>query len=234
MVPADVSWSHATNTLSALDGALASSVAFIEADLSFDDGLVFMAHDPDDVPSRAARQDAAFPAWMSRLLTNTSTATCPGVKLDFKSAQAVHLVVTHLETLAMNTPVWLNADVLVGPRGRSPPAHDARQFIRECLRLPSAVPSLGWTTGPPGHPLGYTSHMIDEMTTLCKASQLMDVHVTFPVRAVDALAAPPEIHRLLDTSPFWTVTVWCGPEGANRDDILNAFDPRRTYVDVHP
>jgi hypothetical protein len=48
-------------------------------------------------------------------------------------------------------PLFLNADVLVGPRGKTPSFHgrEVHNFIELCKSVPNAVLSLGWTTSEP-------------------------------------------------------------------------------------
>jgi len=47
--------------------------------------------------------------------------------------------------VASTPPVWLNADVLVGP-GRKPTRFDPERFIRQCaVARPDDTLSLGWT-----------------------------------------------------------------------------------------
>jgi hypothetical protein len=47
--------------------------------------------------------------------------------------------------VASTPPVWLNADILVGP-GRKPTRFDPERFIRQCaVARPHDTLSLGWT-----------------------------------------------------------------------------------------
>ncbi|RKO92994.1 hypothetical protein BDK51DRAFT_41240 [Blyttiomyces helicus] len=238
MQPANCTWSHATNTATALVAVVASGVDYVEADVSFADGVAFMAHDAHEAPTVDDRAARALPSWFGHWPRSGHSPA--GVKLDFKSPQAVPIAIDWL--VAGGAPpgasIWLNADVLRGPRGRVP-VHDPARFVDECRRLVSggAVVSLGWTTGDvedDGASIGYDSGMIDAMLALCADdTALVKAHVTFAMRAIDLLATRAEdIGRLLRPSPRWTLTVWRGREGADRAAINARFDPARTYIDI--
>jgi hypothetical protein len=64
--------------------------------------------------------------------------------------------------------------------------------------------------------------------------ELMNRHITFPVRACLALASLPQLHRLLNQGTMFSLTVWHGAEGctrAQRDRLVSEFGDR-LYVDV--
>lgn len=46
----------------------------------------------------------------------------------------------------MNYPIWINADILPGPKKANTKPVDADDFLKGCRQLPNATLSIGWTT----------------------------------------------------------------------------------------
>jgi hypothetical protein len=154
---------------------------------------VIMCHPP------AVDSDLTFDQFFKRVFLAVKAGRRVGLKLDFKDADAVlpcvrllrdsnvgihdaSYVGAHASTRTM--PLWLNADVIRGPGGRSP--IPGEQFVARCLEhCPSATLSLGWTTS--GTPrLGYSRRMVDEMRAL---TANVRAHVTFAPSAAHLFAS---------------------------------------------
>ncbi|KAI9327382.1 hypothetical protein BDR26DRAFT_952949 [Obelidium mucronatum] len=241
--PMDVAWKHGVNSLDALADAAAGGGGgvFVEADVSFGSGATgatgaFMAHPPQTSGPPLA-------AWLAQ--ASALNASVRAIKLDFKAPAACASLAQALSlSLFAVSPgaLWLNADILQGPRG-SPPVFDAAAFVAACAALTrrGAVLSVGWTTGPvaadaDADDLGYSPTMVDAMLAVCRSHNLLTAQVTFPVRACDALASVGEMRRLLEASNQWSLTIWHGKEGVTAEQelqIRNTFDPQRTFLDIY-
>uniref|UniRef100_A0A3B3TZG7 Family with sequence similarity 151 member B n=1 Tax=Poecilia latipinna TaxID=48699 RepID=A0A3B3TZG7_9TELE len=133
-------WSHAVNSRNALAQALSPS-HMIEADVimrAHDPMEPIMAHPPD------TDSDITLKEWLEKVKMNSK-----GIKLDFKSLEAVSPSLALLEDLLAepDRPLWINADVLSGPNGWTAPV-DFQAFLSLVSGLPAqTVLSLGWTTG---------------------------------------------------------------------------------------
>ncbi|XP_031953483.1 protein FAM151B isoform X2 [Corvus moneduloides] len=137
---AAVRWFHAANSRARAAEAARSDVHMVEADVLLRGGRgdPILAHPPD------TDSDITLQEWLAEMVS-----TNKGIKLDFKSLGAVGPSLELLSRLrrALERPVWLNGDVLPGPRGGRPPL-DARAFLAAVASsCPAATLSLGWTTG---------------------------------------------------------------------------------------
>ncbi|XP_043967592.1 protein FAM151B isoform X3 [Gambusia affinis] len=134
-------WSHAVNSRNALVQALSGPSHMIEADViirDHDPMEPIMAHPPD------TDSDITLKEWLEKV-----KMTSKGIKLDFKSLEAVSPSLALLEDLLAEPerPLWINADILSGPSGRTAPV-DFQAFLSLVSSLPAqTVLSLGWTTG---------------------------------------------------------------------------------------
>uniref|UniRef100_A0A3B3YP73 Uncharacterized protein n=1 Tax=Poecilia mexicana TaxID=48701 RepID=A0A3B3YP73_9TELE len=134
-------WSHAVNSRNALAQALSGPSHMIEADVimrAHDPMEPIMAHPPD------TDSDITLKEWLEKVKMNSK-----GIKLDFKSLEAVSPSLALLEDLLAepDRPLWINADVLSGPNGWTAPV-DFQAFLSLVSGLPAqTVLSLGWTTG---------------------------------------------------------------------------------------
>jgi hypothetical protein len=154
---------------------------------------VIMCHPPD------VDSDLSFEQFFKQVFLAVKAGRRVGLKLDFKDADAVlpclrlmrdsnvgihdaSYVGAHAATRTM--PLWLNADVVRGPGGRTP--IPGKEFVESCLEhCPSATLSLGWTHS--GTPLlGYTKKMIAEMAALAAD---VPTHVTFAPSAAHLYAS---------------------------------------------
>ncbi|XP_054467615.1 protein FAM151B [Anoplopoma fimbria] len=174
---AEVRWSHAVNSRSRLTEALTGPSHMIEADVIIrgrDPKEPIMAHPPD------TDSDITLKEWLQGVKDYDK-----GIKLDFKSLEAVSPSVILLEEVLaqQHRPVWINADILAGPEGQANPL-DPQAFLSSVKTLPAyTVLSLGWTTGWTAGTdnAGYTWDMVCVMEEICRA---LNHPVTFPVRAV--------------------------------------------------
>ncbi|NWY67228.1 F151B protein, partial [Erithacus rubecula] len=188
-----------------------------------------LAHPPD------TDSDITLQEWLACM-----AGTDKGIKLDFKSLAAVGPSLELLGRLgpAPARPVWLNGDVLPGPRGSCAPL-DARAFLGAVTSAcPDATLSLGWTTAC--HPglvpcvsPGYQWPMVQEMSQLCHP---LSQPVTFPVRAALLPGSIPQLQWLLQQSHRYSLTVWAGKEDVySVEDLLlirENFDKSRVYYDI--
>ncbi|XP_039552284.1 protein FAM151B isoform X3 [Passer montanus] len=148
------------------------------------DGEPILAHPPD------TDSDITLQEWLAQM-----GSTSKGIKLDFKSLAAVG---PSLELLGqagqgLDAPVWLNGDILPGPRGGCAPL-DARAFLGAVTSsCPEATLSLGWTTGC-HRGQGYEWPLVQEMWRLCHP---LSQPVTFAVRAALVPGSVPQLQWLL-------------------------------------
>ncbi|NWI44880.1 F151B protein, partial [Picathartes gymnocephalus] len=188
-----------------------------------------LAHPPD------TDSDITLQEWLAQM-----GGTDKGIKLDFKSLAAVGPSLELLGQLGqpLDRPVWLNGDILPGPRGTCVPL-DAHAFLGAVTSsCPDATLSLGWTTGcHPGQvpclSPGYEWAMVQEMSQLCHP---LSQPITFAVRAVLVPGSIPQLQWLLQQSHRYTLTVWTGKEDVySVEDLLlirENFDKSRVYYDI--
>ncbi|NWX53693.1 F151B protein, partial [Promerops cafer] len=188
-----------------------------------------LAHPPD------TDSDITLQEWLALM-----GSTNKGIKLDFKSLAAVGPSLELLGQVGqpLDSPVWLNGDVLPGPRGSCAPL-DARAFLGAVTSsCPDATLSLGWTTGchqgqAPCVSPGYAWPAVREMSRLCRP---LSQRVTFAVRAALVPGSVPQLRWLLQQSRRYSLTVWTGKEDMySVEDLLlirENFDKSRVYYDI--
>ncbi|XP_061842565.1 protein FAM151B [Nerophis lumbriciformis] len=215
-------WCHAVNSRSRLNKALNGPTHMIEADILMrgcDPKEPIMAHPPD------TDSDITLKEWLERVRLHNK-----GVKLDFKSLEAVSLSTSMLQEVLsqVRVPVWVNADILTGPGGQKAPL-EPQAFLSIVRTLPSnVVLSIGWTTGwtaGTDNP-GYSWDMVHEMEAICRGLKHL---VTFPVRAALLAKSVSQLTWLLQESNRYSLTVWTG-----QNDTFTIQDllPYRTQMDV--
>ncbi|XP_034027139.1 protein FAM151B [Thalassophryne amazonica] len=225
----EVRWAHAVNTRSRLKEALSGPTHMLEADVILNGVFPrepIMAHPP------ATDSDITLREWLQAVKVHNK-----GIKLDFKSLEAVALSVALLQEVLseLNFPIWVNADVLQGPGGTACPL-DPRAFLVAVERLPPhAVLSLGWTalwTAGTDNP-GYSWVMVKQMQELCRE---VKHPVTFPVCAALMARSFSQLKWLLQQSDRYTLTVWTGRSDELRlQDLVSyrkEFDVSRIYYDL--
>ncbi|XP_040010103.1 protein FAM151B isoform X1 [Xiphias gladius] len=226
---AEIKWSHAVNSRRRLTEALAGPTHMIEADIimrSHDPKEPIMAHPPD------TDSDITLKEWLEGVKAHDK-----GIKLDFKSLEAVSPSVVLLEEVLadLSRPLWINADILSGPGGRARPL-EPQAFLSAVRTLPTdTVLSLGWTTGwTAGADIpGYSWDMVHVMEEICKT---LKNPVTFPVRAALLAQSFSQLTWLLQQSDRYTLTVWTGQNDTFiPEDLLpykKEIDISRIYYDL--
>ncbi|XP_037115444.1 protein FAM151B isoform X1 [Syngnathus acus] len=219
---AELRWSHAVNSRSKLTEALQGPTHMIEADIivrGYDPKEPVMGHPPD------TDSDITLKEWLECVTLHDK-----GIKLDFKSLEAVSLSVALLQQalVQMTSPVWVNADILPGPGIPNKPL-EPQAFLAAVKSLPTnIVLSLGWitkwTTGTDNP--GYSWEMVHEMQDICRGLEHL---VTFPVRAALLAQSVSQLAWLLQQSDRYSLTVWTGQNDKFKvEDLL----PYRTCFDV--
>jgi len=230
-----ITWSHATNSHQELAEALTDGTMMIEADVSIGpNGEPIMAHPP------ATTSDLSLQQFLDIVIAETEKGTKKGIKLDFKAIEIVEPSLKLIETVKekLNFPVWLNADIIVGPGGGDPV--DPDRFLELCQNyLPEATLSPGFTTGLGllGH---YTEeHMSDLYNKLIEKRTFSPV--TVPIRAKLGAKSVAEIKQFMDIAdkdnlfPV-TLTIWSAVldlvdlEGLA--ELVLTVGKDRVYVDV--
>ena len=121
----------------ALQEAIEGDTMMIEADVSIGPGgEPIMAHPP------AIDSDLSLQQFLDIVIAETGRGARKGIKLDFKAIEIVEpsLQMVKLVESKLDFPVWLNADIIVGPGG-GPPV-DAEQFLSLCSEyIPGKEPS---------------------------------------------------------------------------------------------
>jgi hypothetical protein len=209
----DVTWTHATNSPSRLDEALAGNSKILEADVQMrynrSDTEPIMAHPPD------TESNLTLAEFVEKVIVSDK-----GMKLDFKTIMAVEpslqLLKNISESKVIKNPIWLNSDILDGPCfDKVCVPVDSNMFIELCQQyFPVAVLSLGWTTGNEvkGAKNMYTwSHVINMGKQIYQISQ----PVTFAVRAALIKRSLEQLLWLLDLSRNLTLTVW----SSDKDEV---------------
>uniref|UniRef100_A0A3P8ZNB1 Menorin-like domain-containing protein n=1 Tax=Esox lucius TaxID=8010 RepID=A0A3P8ZNB1_ESOLU len=227
---ADIQWAHAANSKTKITEALQSSAHMIEADIllrGHEPKEPIMAHPPEN------DSDISLHDWLKVV-----QASDKGIKLDFKSLQAVAPSMALLDSVRseLRGPVWINADILPGPGGKATPL-DPKDFVEAAVTPGSYgdVLSLGWTTGwvaGTENP-GYSWEMVREMEAVCWP---LTQSVTFPVRAALMSQSFPQLQWLLQQSDRYSLTVWTGQTDALAvEDLLpyrKDIDKTRIYYDL--
>ncbi|XP_062843358.1 protein FAM151A [Trichomycterus rosablanca] len=228
-------WYHAANSKEETNKALNSEAMILEADVNVQGhntvnqtDIPIMAHPPD------VYSDNTLDEWLDAVLKSRK-----GIKLDFKSLQAVepslHLLRMKNQT-GIDRPVWLNADVLPGPNvpGFWPVINGTRFFDLIQTKFPDVTISPGWKVlYVPAFPgVTYTQAMVAEMYDMVRH---LPQKITFPVLAVMAKKGWPHLSWLLSQSSRFSLTLWQGSENPTVDDLLFVRDnsnPQRIYYDI--
>ncbi|XP_074657361.1 protein FAM151A-like [Tubulanus polymorphus] len=204
----EITWAHAANSKADMKKALSGNDMMIEADILTDArGTAIMAHPPQ------TSSDNTFETWLTEI-----TKTTKGMKLDFKATSAVEpcLQLLQKKKQEIEQPVWINADILQGPKGKAP-AINAAEFLNLVKTVfPECTMSLGWTTGGDYSPSeeAYSQAMVAEMAETCKTLQQP---VTFPVRAILVRRSWKSLTWLLNQSRGFSLTIW--HSAADRIDV---------------
>ncbi|KAI4894703.1 hypothetical protein NFI96_021144 [Prochilodus magdalenae] len=230
-------WYHAANSKAEMNKALESEVMILEADVNVEGhntvnetNLPIMAHPPD------IYSDNTLEEWLDAVLKSKK-----GIKLDFKSLQAVEPSLDLLRAknqTGINRPVWVNADILPGPNVPGFwPVVNATGFLDLIQKkFPDVTISPGWkvlyiSLFPN---VTYTRAMVEEMYNAIKH---VPQKITFPVLAVMAKNGWPHLSWLLSQSSRFSLTLWQGKDvDPTVNDLLFIRDnsnPQRIYYDVY-
>jgi hypothetical protein len=240
-----IKWNHKTNSQAELKKALESNeTMMIEADVimgNVTNGLnttatnvPIMAHPP------AASSDLSLEEFLRQVLDNKKK----GIKLDFKTIQAVEASVLILQNKNLTVPVWLNADILKGPvngTGTAEPV-DPKRFLDSAAKLPQALLSIGWTTSDPVNNQNattekYTNEQVTEIVKYLQNNKI-NQSVTYPVRACYAANDAAVLKNLLSNSKAQnpTLTVWSAVndvvDADKLSEVINSVGLDKVYVDV--
>ncbi|XP_060686227.1 protein FAM151A [Hemiscyllium ocellatum] len=233
-----VTWHHAANSKSEMEVALKGSAMVLEADVNIEglntqneSGTPIMAHPP------SIYSDNTLQEWLDAVIRSKK-----GIKLDFKSIDAVNpsldILVKKYNEIDFNRPVWLNADILIGPNvpGFMQPVDASRFLSLIQKKFPNVILSPGWMSLylPVIATKPYTRKMVEEMYSLVKG---LPQRVTFPVRAVLLKRAWPHFSWLLSQSPRYSLTLWQGSiDPITVEDLLFFRDNtnfEQIYYDIY-
>ncbi|XP_073347498.1 protein FAM151A [Pagrus major] len=230
-------WFHRANSKEEMNKALTSDVMILEADVTLEGygtanvkPIPIMAHPPD------VYSDNTLDQWLDAVL-----ASRKGIKLDFKSLESVNQSLVLLSeknsSRGINRPVWLNADIILGPNVPDflPPINGTRflQLVQESF--PDVTLSLGWKVAylPPILIQTYTRQMVEEMYDMIKD---VPQKVTLPLHALLACSGWQHISWLLSQSSRFSLTLWQGSIHPTVSDLLFIRDnshPARVYYDIY-
>lgn len=211
--------------------------------------------DPDTIPSYPIMahppyntSDLSLNEFLSRVHNFNSQPrnnSAKGIKLDFKSIEVVGPSVESLLTVDSNwpVPVWLNADIIQGPKDDTKTPVNPEKFFDSCKNYPKATLSIGWTTqwGPDYRQGNYTADQVEEMKRAIRFNNVdaSSSPITFPVRAGIAAQSKSQLVNLMTTfnaTNEVTLTIW-----SSEGDYVNVTDLRdlifsvglnKVYVDV--
>ena len=254
----NINWHHAVNDQSKLnqtvkdldDGNKNTKIQGIEADIIYSSiqKCSVMGHPP------SIDGDLTLALFLQQLHNikfqhqQYSIHTCPILKLDFKSMDALQSSLSDVQEYLSNLPsslhkrVWINADILPGPgedvndkeaQEKMQPKFDASDFLKlVSSELPKTVLSIGWTTSLTDIHAEYTNKMVDDMIECAKPYS----YVTFPIRASSFRKSFGILKRLYQKD--WTVTLWWSYQLPKEefDWIYNTLENsslrNRTYYDM--
>ncbi|KAI3375358.1 hypothetical protein L3Q82_021851 [Scortum barcoo] len=230
-------WFHRANKKEEMNKALASEAMILEADVTLDGygtpsekPVPIMAHPPD------IYSDNTLDQWLDAVLASKKS-----IKLDFKTLESVGLSLNLLfqknSSRGINRPVWLNADILLGPGVPDflPPVNGTRFLELIQQKFPDATVSPGWKVlyVPPPLTQSYTRAMVEDMYNMIKD---IPQRVTFPVHALLVRSGWQHLSWLLSQSPRFSLTLWQGTIHPNISDLLFVRDnthPARVYYDIY-
>ncbi|KAG7276164.1 hypothetical protein CRUP_030588, partial [Coryphaenoides rupestris] len=212
-----------------MNKALASGAMILEADVNLEGygtanqkPVPIMAHYPN------IYSDNTLDQWLDAVLR-----TSKGIKLDFKSLEAVgpslDLLSQRNQSRTIGRPVWVNADVLTGPNVPDfiPVVNGTGFLLLLQEKFPDVTISLGWKVAIlPVFMESYTSAMVEKMYNLVK---FVPQKVTFPVHALLVREGWQHISWLLSQFPTGTVH-------PKVNDLLFVRDnshPSRVFYDIY-
>lgn len=238
-----VTWIHAVNSVSKLQSALDGDVMMLEADVSLGtlvgnsnggSPIPIMAHPPNKT------SDLSLEMFIDKIV---KSGRRKGIKLDFKSKDAYVASENILEQKFVKEevkfPVWLNADILLGPVNSETVPVDADYFLKTSVtKFPTTMLSVGWTTNFGGDITvgNYSTSDIDEMTEALSRNHVTRP-VTFPVRAGIAAQSIETLTSLVQLSPAGTTLTLWSPETDPVDyvglkKLVDGLGHNKVYIDI--
>ena len=256
----NINWHHAVNDQTKLnqtvkdldDGNKNTKIQAIEADIIYSSiqKCSVMGHPP------SVDGDLTLASFLQQLNKvkfqhkQHTIHTCPILKLDFKSMDALQSSLSDVKEYLSSLParlhkrVWINADILAGPgedmndveaQEKMQPKFDASEFLKlVSSELPKTVLSIGFTTSLTDIHAVYTNKMVNDMIEYAKPYS----DVTFPIRASCFRQSYGVLKRLYLADPTWSVTLWWSYELPKEelDWIYNTLENsslrNRTYYDM--
>jgi len=232
-----ITWAHAVNSKKMLEAALNGDKNMLEADVLIgvkEGGTIrepIMAHPPSNT------SDITFAEFLSEVMKGSSDRK-KGIKLDFKDIESVEpcLKLLKKHSKHIHFPVWLNADILVGPGNPTAEPVDASKFLNLTQKYaPFATLSLGWTTSYDcENPGSYEERHVEAMKSLLDFK--LETPPTFPVRAGIAIHSFDRLLELVGNFKSSTVTIWSAKEDALNHTLLHEFvfmmGANRAYLDL--
>ncbi|XP_070830869.1 protein FAM151A isoform X1 [Chaetodon trifascialis] len=230
-------WVHGANDKEDMNKALASDVMILESDITLEGygtsnekPIPIMAHPPDIF------SDNTLDQWLDAVLASRKC-----MKLDFKALESVGLSLDLLSqknsSRGINRPVWVNADIVLGPNLQSPfPIINGTRFLQLIHeKFPDVTLSPGWKVlyVPQIFTKTYTRPMMEEMYNMIKDAPQK---VTFPIYTVLAPRGWQHINWLLTQSSRFSLTLWQDSIRPKVDDLLFIRDnthPAAVYYDIY-
>uniref|UniRef100_A0A3Q3XM40 Protein FAM151A n=1 Tax=Mola mola TaxID=94237 RepID=A0A3Q3XM40_MOLML len=221
-------WFHRANSKEDMNHALAGDAMILEADVTLEGygtpnvkPIPIMAHPPN------VYSDNTLDQWLDAVL-----ASRKAMKLDFKSLDSVDfsldVLLTKNNTVGINRPVWLNADILRGPN--TPNFVKILTLIQE--KFPDVTLSPGWMVKHVHRLIRrqcFVKSAITHENDLC-------LQVTFPIYTVLARSGWQHISWLLSQSSRFSLTLWQDSIHPNISDLLFIRDnshPDKVYYDIY-
>ncbi|ODN06553.1 hypothetical protein Ocin01_00137 [Orchesella cincta] len=260
----DVTWAHAVNSHEALNQSINDpKIMMLEADILMGvhtrvhslEMIPIMAHPPDK------SSDLSFAQFLDTVLQATQTQSHhKGIKLDFKEIEAVEPCLVMLkEKLGEDNvtpfPVFINADILMGPVDSTKKPVDAERFISLAkTHAPYATISLGWTTRFGDDDVAqnkgdgkqivegkYTKTHMKEMAVVIRkygGDPPVFSHITFPLRTSLALNSVDEILFLQGkVRSDFSITLWTSKndppvDNAEVQNMIPQIGRHRVFLDL--
>ncbi|XP_022911142.1 protein FAM151A isoform X1 [Onthophagus taurus] len=237
-----ISWSHAVNTRMLLNQALSSNIKMIEADVVIGTvngtnftNIPIMAHPP------ANTSDLSLKDFLETIhahnIQNITNGNKKGVKLDFKSIEALETAVPIMDSLYNNMtyPLWINSDILAGPKEATAIPVDPIRFFKATKSFKNSTLSVGWTTNyGPSITTAYTKEHVTTMLSTIKNNNVTQ-RITYPVRAGIAASSVDQLSDLVSQGDS-TLTIWSS-EGdpvnvQNLRSLIKKVGVKKTFIDV--
>lgn len=220
-------WAHAVNNLKALEDNLNNAnVMMLEGDVRM--GLKVNETDKTKiVPIMSHDAGKESDLTLEEFVNKVPTNSTKGVKLDFKTTEAIEGSKATLEKLTkVSYPVFINADIVQGPGGNATEVKE-EGFLKIAKEYSNLIVSVGWTTGwnNDAKNASYSDKDIETMNNTLKAKELKQP-ITYAVRAALAANSHSQMKKLVkDTNN--TLTIWSA-----ENDVVNATELSKLIKDV--